>query len=187
MNQTTQPVRFESVLAALLVGAPAAMWASDDGPPRSSIAAYFDMPNPAMYYMPLTAIAVMLFVNGTVRNGHQYNNYLGASMATLVMIDWQGPGEWVNYGATGVFGGTMVWAILGDSERLNPRARTALAALATGGSISVAGDLVPVFSAFWMEWAALAGLGLHYVADGSESIRYAGPRRKPAPADTPEE
>lgn len=170
---------FEQVLAALLVGAPAGMWAADGASPRASISDYWDIETPAMYYMPLTAIAVMLLANGTIREGHWYNSALGASMVTLTAVNWDSPAPWplLHFGATGVFATSMVGAILWDSEGLSNRLKTALAGTGGLAAVTVAGGWVEVFSAFWFEWAAMALLALHYLADGADSVDYKGPRR----------
>lgn len=81
-------VRFESMLALVLMGVPIALRLADD---RTSISDYHDMADPRWFFVPLTAAAMMLITNGLVSHErHAHNAVLGVLVLGVVLFDHDG-------------------------------------------------------------------------------------------------
>lgn len=160
--------RFERVLALFLIFAPVLLILSDENTVRESISAYYDMTEAQIFYVPLTAAAMLFVVNSLVRREHPYNLVLGILLAGVVLFDHD---DWTvlhSISAISFFVGNVA-VIAMFSQGPSRRAKTVfLAAIATAVALW---QLFDWPSLFVVEWVSLAIIAVHYVLDSIDDRR----------------
>jgi hypothetical protein len=177
--------RFERILGALLVLTPALLIWADDGPDavRDSVSAYHDVSRPSAFYVPLTAGAMLFFVNGVLRNGHSYNLLLGLALSGVILFDHDGKTSIPHFVFAFVFfaGNVAVMAFFSTNKS------TPLKGALVGGIVAAIALLCGTdwFTLFWAEWVSLAIIALHYVLDSVSWSDYRALRADETPKLAP--
>jgi uncharacterized BrkB/YihY/UPF0761 family membrane protein len=177
--------RFERILGALLVLTPALLIWADDGPDaiRDSISAYHDVSRPSAFYVPLTAGAMLFFVNGVLRNGHSYNLLLGLALSGVILFDHDGKTSVPHFVfAFAFFAGNVAVMAFFSTNKSTP-----LKCALVGGIVAAIALLFGTdwFTLFWVEWVSLTIIALHYVLDSASWSDYRALRVDEAPKLVP--
>ena len=163
---------FERILGALLVLTPAVLIWADEGPEaiRDSISAYHDVSRPSAFYVPLTAGAMLFFVNGVLRNGHAYNVVLGLALSGVILFDHDGKTSVPHFAFAFVFfaGNVAVMAFF-STNKSKPLKGALVGGIVAALALLLATDW---FTLFWAEWVSLAIIALHYVLDSASWSDY---------------
>lgn len=157
----------EKVLAVVCVLIPAGLWGFA-GELRGSISAYHDMPNNEMYFVPLTAAAMLFVVNGLVKKQHPYNVALGVALLIVILFDHDGASEFIHGAAAVLFflGNALVMVLFADSE-IEEQVKWPLVAAIVAAV--AAWKLFGWISLFWAEWASLIVVAAHFYINSRQS------------------
>ncbi len=160
--------RLERVLAAVCALTPLVLITVDSGPIRASISAYYDMDQNQWYYFLLTVAAMLFMVNGVIKNQNAYNTVLGVLLAGVILFN-QDDVTWLHVAFAGAFfiGNALVIAFFS-------RGSTPLRASLIGVLLVALGAFV-IFDAvtlFWLEWASLLVIAVHYILDSLAGVPY---------------
>jgi len=169
--------KLERVLAFFCLFIPVLLIAFDDWTIRDSISDYYDMVQNQIFYVPLTIAAMLFIVNGTVKEQHRYNTYLGVALAGVLLFN-QDDARWIHVAsAVAFFAGNA--AVIYFFSRGTPR-RFKLYFLA-GIAVAMGAFLIfDWFTLFWAEWFSFALIAVHYILDSLEKVAYeAAPRPQP--------
>lgn len=170
----------ERVLGALLVLTPALLIVADEGSVRDSISAYYDVIPAWAFYVPLTAGAMLFFVNGILRHAHVYNIVLGLALLGVILFDHEGKTEIFHVVfAVAFFGGNF--AVMAFFSTNKPGWLKILLAL----GVAAAAALWPLTSLFWAEWVSLLIVSAHFVLDSAGWTQYRALRPREAPKLAP--
>lgn len=169
--------KLERVLAVFCLFIPLLLIAFDSWSIRESISDYYDIGQNQVFYVPLTIAAMLFIVNGTVKEQHRYNTYLGVALAAVLLFN-QDDARWVHVAsAVAFFAGNA--AVIYFFSRGTPRRfkRFFLAGIAGAMGAFLVFDS---FTLFWAEWLSFALIAGHYILDSMENVRYqAAPRPQP--------
>ena len=163
---------FERILGALLVLTPAVLIWADEGPEaiRDSISAYHDVSRPSAFYVPLTAGAMLFFVNGVLRNGHAYNVVLGLALSGVILFDHDGKTSVPHFAFAFIFfAGNVVVMAFFSTNKSKPLKGALVGGIVAALALLLATDW---FTLFWAEWVSLAIIALHYVLDSASWSDY---------------
>jgi hypothetical protein len=161
-------VRFESMLALVLIAVPIALRIADD---RDSISAYHDMADPRWFFVPLTAASMMLITNGLVTHErHGHNATLGVLLLGVVMFDHDGASR-VPHGISAIafYVLALSFAVLMVSHYVSVLTSSEPSRRVVGvGAVVVGGALAVVWVTFepplfWVEAVGLWLIALHYL------------------------
>jgi len=170
-------LRFESMLALILIAVPIALRSADD---RGSISAYHDMADPRWFFVPLTAASMMLITNGLVRSErHGHNAALGLLLFGVIMLDHDGGSATVHFACAVAFfvlglAFTTLMITHYMSVLSNKSKPSVLFALIIG--LAVAGILGIVYllfdpPTFWLESVGVWIIALHFLAHSVWEVR----------------
>lgn len=160
--------KLERVLAVICAFTPVLLILADQGSIRSSISAYYNVSQPQMFYVPLTAAAMLFLVNGVVKDGQLYNIFLGGALAGLVLFNTDDFNTvhvvftvaffLGNVAVMGLWTSVRGWAVRGPL--------IVVIALAMIGWRSFGW-----FDLFWAEWISLGIIAVHYVIESIVDTR----------------
>lgn len=156
--------RFERIVAVLCGAIPVPLVYAGGGwdDVRDSISAYHDLGDARWFFVPLTAVAVLLVVNGLVRSEkHGYNALLGAGLAVLTVFDHDGASKLLHYAGVTLFFGGNVFVMLYLSKGV-PRGWR-LAMVGALCAVVLLRVLVDAFTTFWAEWVSLLVIATHFL------------------------
>ena len=155
--------KLERVLAALSVLTPAFLILFGDGAMLDSISAYYAMKQSQIFYVPFTVVVMLFVVNGVVKNRNPYNIVLGVALAGLVLFNHKDFNTLHNIFVFIFFAGNAV-VILFLSSIL--KRWWFKAAIIAGIVLLLLGRIfIEPFTTFWLEWASLAIIALHYILE----------------------
>lgn len=164
-------LRFETLLAIVLVAVPIVLRLADD---RGSISAYHDMSDPRWFFVPLTAAAVMLVTNGFVyAERHIHYAVLGALLIGVVLFDHDGGSAVVHFGsAVGFYVIGLAAAALMAAHYLDAARLPVVLTIAAGIGLSlVVVALVADPPTFWVEAVGLWMIAGYYLWHGWSEAR----------------
>lgn len=179
-------VRFESMLALILIAVPVALRIADD---RKSISAYHDMADPRWFFVPLTAASMMLITNGLVTHErHGHNATLGVLLLGVVMFDHDGSSAVPHFfSAVAFFVLAMTFLTLMIAHYVGvttgssgPRTSTAVASAAVVIAVIVVAAVFLDPPLFWVEAVGVWIIALHYLFHTVWELRRPGDHAEPA-------
>ena len=168
--------KLERFLAGLCLLIPVLLIIYDAGSIRGSISAYFAMEENQIFYFPLTVAAMLFIVNGVIKEKHAYNTYLGLMLAGVLLFDHiETPITHGIFAGAFFVGNAVVIIFFSDVE--NNRLRWAfIAGILLAGAAWAAFD---AFTLFWAEWVSFAIIGVHYILDSIENVKYTAVEKHP--------
>ncbi len=162
--ERTKRVRtLETGLALACLFSPALMILLDsENGIRPAISAYWNMPAPVVFYVPLTMAAMLFVFNGVSKKENEYNWILGAALMMLVIFNQDEFNLLHRAGVYIFFAGNVV--VVGSAI-----AKKGLKAgvLAGAALFFVAGNFVDggwsTNWLLWLEWASLVVIATHFI------------------------
>lgn len=129
---------------------------------RAAISHYWDMPDPVVFYVPLTIAGMLFVVNGVLKSESQYNWILGTALLVIVVFDHER--FWLlHMAAVAVFFiGNVVVVARAVATRI-VRVGVLVAAAAFFALGAVFDSAWSSNWGFWAEWASLLVITVHYV------------------------
>lgn len=156
--------KLERVLALFCAASPLLMLLFDAFSFRDSISAYYSMDQNQIFYVPLTAAAMLFLVNGFVKKQHWYNAWLGVLLAGVILFnyqDWKWPHN--------VFAFAFFLGNAGVIAFYSRNVPVGIRRIFIGGVLLVlAGWVFRLYSLFWAEWISLLFIAGHYMLDASD-------------------
>jgi hypothetical protein len=156
--------KLERVLALICAASPLLMLLFDAFSFRDSISAYYSMDQNQIFYVPLTAAAMLFLVNGFVKEKHWYNAWLGVLLAGVILFNHQ---DWTWPHAVFAFafflGNAAVIAFYSRNVPVGIRR-----IFIVGVLLVLAGWAFRLYSLFWAEWISLLFIAGHYMLDASD-------------------
>ena len=172
----------EQVIAGLATVSPLLLWlgnglsfdeAGDDR--RDSISAFHDMTNAEFFYVPLTLLATLMLISGTVARDRRLgrsNVLLSLLLFVVILIDHESGLSWLHFTAAALFfGGSWLLSILrlrGQSP--SKRKRLTVAGTMAGLTFLAFAILWPlgIVTLYVAEWIGLVLIALNYQLDSAE-------------------
>lgn len=156
--------KLERVLALICAASPLLMLFFDAFSFRDSISAYYSMKQNQIFYVPLTAAAMLFLVNGFVKQKHWYNAWLGVLLAGVILFNLQ---DWTWLHTVFAFafflGNAAVIAFYSKNVPVGIRR-----IFIVGVLLVLAGWAFRLYSLFWAEWISLLFIAGHYILDASD-------------------
>ena len=137
---------------------------------RPTISHFYDMTHAVAFYVPLTIASMMFITNGVVKHRHAYNWMLGVALLGIVVLD-RGAFPWPHRGFVALFfGGNILVMVLSKT-----RAMAKLAIVGIGALFLVVAILLDEWKLFWLEWASLWVIAIHYFLEARKAGSYQAP------------
>ena len=156
--------KFERILAGVLAFTPFLLFWADSGSGRDSISDYFRMEENQLFYIPLTAAAMLFVVNGIADAKNIYNTSLGVALAGLLLFNHIEFNAIHNFFAISFFAGSALVIIFFSGVPWRYRAIFVVLI----GALILVWALIDSFTLFWAESAALFVIAGHFIADSWE-------------------
>jgi hypothetical protein len=166
-DQLGKFAKLERILAVVCFFTPLLLLWADPGSIRDSISAYYDMEQNQWFYFLLTVASMLFIVNGVIKQQHSYNTGLGIVLAGVILANHVDHVVPHMVFAALFFGGNAIVILFSTGDKRIKWAFMAFIGLAVIGFLVLEG-----FTLFWLEWASLGVIAVHYILSNLVKVPY---------------